>query len=86
MSVQNLERMTDMNLQEWQDLAIQRSFDLERAVERIEKQEEQLKLFRTVNDNYFNSNWDLKMEVSVLENELSQYKEKLNKLIFGNGK
>tara|TARA_R110002020_G_scaffold73207_9_gene187732 strand:+ start:88 stop:276 length:189 start_codon:yes stop_codon:yes gene_type:complete len=25
--------------QEWQDLAIQRSFDLERAIERIEKQD-----------------------------------------------
>ena len=28
-----------LNLQEYKDLAVQRSFDLERAVEKIEKQE-----------------------------------------------
>ncbi len=55
-----------MTLQEHQDLAIQRSFDLERAVETIEKQEALIK--------------DLRETILAYSSRVNMYEKKVGKL------
>ena len=55
-----------MTLQEHQDLSIQRSFDLERAVETIEKQEALIK--------------DLRETILAYSSRVNMYEKKVGKL------
>tara|TARA_R110001632_G_scaffold67957_1_gene159579 strand:+ start:539 stop:751 length:213 start_codon:yes stop_codon:yes gene_type:complete len=59
-----------MNLQEWKDLAIQRSFDLERAVEKIERQDGQLTRLEAIIDIYETQNRTIKGALSLDDCEL----------------